>query len=105
MSMQEFADRAGLTRGYISRLEMNKNSHSGAAVVPSIRTFDKCARAMEITVDELINMCDGDQQIALVSTPKEERLYQHYQAIAQLLGLDVNDVARAISFIMEVKKE
>lgn len=65
MSMQAFADKCGLSKGYIAMLERNKNSKTGEPVVPSVETFAKVADAMGITLDEISKMVDENQPISL----------------------------------------
>lgn len=64
MSMQAFADKCNLSKGYIAMLEHNKNSKTGDPVVPSIETFIKVADAMNISLDILSEMVDENQPIA-----------------------------------------
>lgn len=61
MTMQEFADRAGLSKGYISQLE---NAYSfrkdGKGIIPSIYTFQNLANAMDMNVNDLISTVDSE---------------------------------------------
>jgi len=63
LSMQEFADKAGLSKGYISMLEKGKHPQNSRDIVPSIETVNKIAIAMGISIDELLMQIDGNQQI------------------------------------------
>lgn len=54
MSMEEFARLSGLSKGYISMLEKNKNPRNGKPIVPSITTYDGVATAMHVSVAELM---------------------------------------------------
>ena len=65
MSMQAFADKCGLSKGYIAMLERNKNSKTGEPIVPSAETFAKVADAMNMTLDQLSRMVDENQPISL----------------------------------------
>lgn len=69
MSMQEFADKSGLSKGYISMIEKGKHPQSNRSLVPSIETMDKLANAMHMSIDELLANVDGSQLISL----KKER--------------------------------
>ena len=44
LSMQAFADLAGLSKPYISQLERNRNPKTGDAIIPSPDTFQKVAQ-------------------------------------------------------------
>lgn len=63
--MEEFAKRAGLSKGYISQMENNCNPKTGSAIIPSADTFYKCSSVMGISFDDLINMVDENQPISL----------------------------------------
>ena len=67
MSMQAFADKCGLSKGYIAMLERNKNSKTGDPVVPSVETFLKVSKAMNMSLNELADVVDENQPIALTS--------------------------------------
>lgn len=66
MTMQQFADRAGLSKGYISLLENGRRFPEGATSAPSIKTFSRIASAMNISTDDLLGMMDHNQNVALV---------------------------------------
>jgi transcriptional regulator with XRE-family HTH domain len=65
LSMQEFADRSGLSKGYISMLESGKHPQSQRPLTPSIMTYQKVAAAMGIPIDDLLRMVDGDEAIEI----------------------------------------
>lgn len=78
MTMQEFATASGLSKGYISMLESNKNPHNNRQIIPSINTFEKVATAMGITTNELLeNM--GEEQ--LVSLKDNDAQYRRHEGI------------------------
>ena len=65
LSMQAFADKCGLSKGYIAMLERNVNSKTGEPVIPSIETFIKTAKALNMTLSELLELVDENQPIIL----------------------------------------
>lgn len=67
LSMQEFADRCGLSKGYISMLESGKHPQNKRAIVPSIETYGKLARGMNMSIDALLRAIDGDAEIQVGS--------------------------------------
>ena len=69
MNMQEFADRAGLSKAYISILERNHNPRSGKPPIPSLETIRAVATVIGMDFNELIVALDGDQPIRLDSEP------------------------------------
>lgn len=65
ISQQAFADKCGLSKPYISQLENNYNPKTKEPVAPSSDTFIKVARAMGISLDELLQNVDQNQPVAL----------------------------------------
>lgn len=63
MTMQEFADRSGLSKGYISMLEKNKHPQSKRELVPSFETYRKVASAMCMPLDDFLAALDGDEVV------------------------------------------
>lgn len=104
MTLQEFSAKSGITNSYLSRLERNCNSRGTGGIIPSLLTYKKCAIAMEMTLDDLISMIDGDEKVSLATNSQEEEIHFHYQALATLLDMDVNDIAKAIAFAREMKQ-
>ena len=60
MSLRDFAAHSGLSVGYLSMLENNKNPKTGAPITPSIKTFNAVASATNATVNELLSFIDGN---------------------------------------------
>lgn len=67
LTMQDFAARSGLSKGYISMLEKGKHPQNNRSIVPSIETFGKAAVGMRISLNELLEMVDSDQLIDIAS--------------------------------------
>lgn len=65
LSMDEFAKRSALSKGYISMLEKNKNPKTGKAIIPSIQTFQSLAKAMATSVEALMRSVDKGQLVSL----------------------------------------
>lgn len=60
MSFRQFADKSGLTSGYISMLVNNRNPKTGKPPVPKIKTYQQIADAMGITLNDLLAQTDGN---------------------------------------------
>lgn len=58
LTMQEFADRCGLSKGYISMLEKGQHPQSNRPLAPSLETFKKLCAGMGITVQSLFRVLD-----------------------------------------------
>lgn len=74
-TMQEFADRCGLSKGYISMLEKGVSPRNGNKITPSIETIAKIAKGMNMTTDELVTQLN-DTEIALVPIDEKAILLQ-----------------------------
>lgn len=59
LSQRQFAEKCGdITNGYISMIEQGKNPSTGKPIVPSIEKVASLARAMGMTLHQLIDMAD-----------------------------------------------
>lgn len=61
LSMRDFAKKSGLSSGYISMLEKDRNPRNGKPIIPSIETYDCVANAMGISIDELLRRTSGQK--------------------------------------------
>ena len=60
-----FAARSGLSSGYISMLEANRNPGTGGNIIPSLKTLNYCAKAMNISLNDLLLSLDDNQKVHL----------------------------------------
>ena len=65
LSMDEFAERSTLSKGYISMLEKGINPRNNKPIIPSLPTIAKVAGGMGKPFDEVFNMLDKTQQIEI----------------------------------------
>lgn len=63
LTMQDFATRSGLSKGYVSMLEKGKHPQNTRNIIPSIETFSKVAAGMGISLNDLLENVDSDQLI------------------------------------------
>lgn len=71
MSLKDFASRASLSVAYINQLENNRNPKTGEAIIPSLETFAKVARAMYMPLDDLLSVVDENQPVGLRDIKRE----------------------------------
>lgn len=64
LTMRDFAKGAGISSGYVSMLENNRNPRTGKPVTPSLDVIVNIAEYMGMTVDELISVAE-DQPVRL----------------------------------------
>lgn len=60
ISFRQFAERSGLTSGYISMLVNNRNPKTGKPPVPTVKTYQKIADAMGMTMNDLLSETEKD---------------------------------------------
>ena len=60
VSMEDFAARANLSKGYISMLEKNTNPKTGQAIAPSLNTIKQVALALGLEFETVLAMIDQD---------------------------------------------
>ena len=65
ISMDEFARISGISKGYISMLERDKNPQSGKSITPSIDMYANVAKGMNISIETLLSITKG-ADVALV---------------------------------------
>lgn len=65
MSQATFAKRASLSKGYISMLENNLNPTTGKSIAPTIDVFEKVAKAVGVSLAELMEQMDASQKISM----------------------------------------
>lgn len=68
LTMQELADKSGLSKGTISLLERGYNPQTKRGdLTPSFQTLEKLSEGLGFSLNELISLLDDDQKISLES--------------------------------------
>ena len=65
MSVREFAEKTGLSSGYISMMENGINPRSNKPMSPTLSSLKKVAAGLDMDLDELLRRIDGEQEISL----------------------------------------
>lgn len=61
MTMQEFADKAGLSKGFISQIENDfRNNKTNKKMTPSLANVKKLAFACDMSVSDFLNTVDTE---------------------------------------------
>lgn len=104
MTMQEFADRSGLSKGYISMLEKNKHPQSKRELVPSFETYKKVASAIGMSLDDFLTVLDGDEVVRVnATTPAPLQLTdQEEHLVISFRGLNEDGREKAIERVEEL---
>ena len=72
ISMDEFAKRCSLSKGYISMIENNINPRNNKPIAPTITSINKIALGMNLDIDKLFELMDGSQLVALSFNKKPQ---------------------------------
>jgi len=65
LTMDEFAKRSSLSKGYISMLEKNENPRNKKPIAPSLEVIKQISTAIFMDFNEVINLIGRDQEITL----------------------------------------
>lgn len=63
ITMQEFANSANMSKGYVCMLEANKHPKTGEPIKPSFETLNSVSKAMGISIHELLQFIDNNIDI------------------------------------------
>ncbi len=74
LSMQEFADRCGLSKGFISMLEKGQHPQSKRPLVPSLETLSKVATGMGTDLDTFVSVLDLDSIVSVNGNDAMEKI-------------------------------
>lgn len=73
LSMDEFARRCSLSKGYISMIENGINPRNNKPIAPTLPSIMKIATAMNTDLEELLKIMDGNQKVTLSHQRKPEK--------------------------------
>lgn len=95
LSQRQFAEKSGVSNGYISMLEKNENPKTGQPLSPSMPVLKKIASAMGMTVNDLssfvddmaidlgttvMDFDDAQEKLRMILTEAEFAMLRAYQA-------------------------
>lgn len=69
LSLRDFSRLSGISNGYISMLEKNEHPKTKKPIVPSIEKMKCIASAMNMSLDSLLDIIDGNQEVSINSEP------------------------------------
>ena len=111
LTLREFASRCGTSHSYIAMLENNKNSKTGEPIVPTIAMIKKLSKGMNVSVNDLISMCDDipisldtsiDIKLAQKNSPEEPKLSEREKALLDLFRLVPEDKQQMLFQMIQV---
>ena len=89
-SMRDFAKKCGTSHSYIAMIENEKNSKTGEPIVPSLAMIKKIAHGLDMTINELITLCDdmpvslSDVKFVDKTAPTEPKLSEGEEMLLKL---------------------
>ena len=90
VSVREFAEKTGLSSGYVSMIENGINPRSNKPISPTIPSLKKVAQGLDTDLDGLLRMMDEGQEVSLSKTEPEaeipDNVYPIKQKKLRLLG-------------------
>lgn len=100
LSQRDFAARSGLSAGFISMLEKNRNPKTGDPIVPSIITVKKIADAVGSSLEDLMclmgdNLINIEEPAADESSELDNRIMNLIRQLPEDLKLSLFDLLQA----------
>lgn len=97
LSQRQFALQCGLSNGYISMIEKNRNPNTGLPMVPSLSALNKLAGGMGITLDTLFALAeDMPVDISVPEDAPTMNCGDRIRALREKLGLTLEQVGAYI---------
>lgn len=99
LTMQTFADKSGLSKGYISMLENDfKPTNTNKKIIPSLDVFKKLANAMELDINHLLSSVDSEISLETAdSLIPVEIVYDDYFPLHFYSGLSAGSFEELMS--------
>lgn len=78
MTMDDYASKSGLSKGYISMLEKNENPRTKKPIIPSLETIRQVADSIGMDFNQLILAMDSDQEVSLNGKGNVKTIAAHH---------------------------
>lgn len=109
LSQRQFANACGVSNGYISMLEKNKNPNTGLPLTPTLPMLKKIASGMGLSTNELLLQADdmsvelalsSDDENALTPISRDERIDEIVSQLGQLSAEELTQITDRIEGIL-----
>ena len=107
ITIQEFADKSGLSKGHISMLERNISSRAGKPLSPTLDTYNAVAKGLGMSLTNLLEtMGEEDAVSKAVDEPASpiQTIAAHLQG-TKLSDKDMEDITDFLDYIKFRKKK
>lgn len=102
ISQREFAKMSGLSNGYISQLEANRNTKNGLPIQPSLETVKQVAEAMNTDFDTVLRQM-GDFPVSLSLEPERTETDELTERIMQIVSAMPENLKQSLLDLLLVK--
>lgn len=102
LSIRQFAKNCGVSHAAVAFIEKGVNPRTGEALVPSVPVMKKLASGMNLTLQELLQLCD-DMEVALRDTPDYQgsnpRIAKLVESVSDFSRKELDDMLAYAEFI------
>ncbi len=98
LSQRQFAAICGLSNSYISMLERERNPTTGEKIVPTLQAFEKLARGMGITLEDIFDTIE-DTPVDLRFHPEGDAPEDERELIAALRRIPPEKRREALRYL------
>ena len=95
MSMAAFAEKAGVSKAYISLLEKNKNTKTGKSIAPSLDVIKSVANVIGKDFNDVIDIIDGNTVVRV--TQSSAPVYISKAASTEILKKQLDEILEKIA--------
>jgi transcriptional regulator with XRE-family HTH domain len=89
LSQRQLAGRMGVPRTYVSKIENEK-------ATPTLSSLERLARALEVTVPELLSGGERNRQEEIVELMKDPFIAEMMPFVSQLNGMQMSSILTQI---------
>ena len=98
LSLRDFSRLSGISNGYISMLEKNEHPKTKKPIVPSIEKMKCIASAMNMSLNSLLDVIDGDQEVSIKPEPIQKGLGKRIRSLREFNKLSQTELAIKVGY-------
>lgn len=98
VSVREFAEKTGLSSGYVSMLENGINPRSNKPISPTIPSLKKVALGLDVDLDGLLRMIDEGQEVSLARNEPDVETFGEKKILATFKQLNEINRRKSIRY-------
>lgn len=98
LSLRDFSRLSGISNGYISMLEKNEHPKTKKPIVPSIEKMKCIASAMNMSLNSLLDVIDGDQEVSIKLEPIQKGIGKRIRSLREFNKLSQTELAIKVGY-------